>query len=256
MFVTETGTCRFNETVKKDRASSAFSYFILKISVQMNTQKKHKNDNVPCLRMRKWNIFRLLLQMFVRCTIQIYDCTSVPLELLSNRKKSQKYPMQFVFTDWTDSADSLWLLRDCSLCRTRSVIEKTYIKTWHCPQSPGGYTGSSHALHATGSSEDQTFYTTQRRIDYHWPHRHMQKPNQPNHGIILCLVCTRYAYNSYLHLRALKTRIISFLKHYKIVIFHTESTIYTNTEYLTRVKMYSSKRHTSYMFSKDHKTLW
>lgn len=37
-----------------------------------------------------------------------------------------------------------------------------------------------------------------------------------------------YAYNSYLHIRALKTRVISFLKHYKIVIFHTESTMYTN----------------------------
>lgn len=74
------------------------------------------------------------------------------------------------------------------------------------------------------------YYTTQRRIDYQLPHRDTckEQTNQKKMGIASsAFVCT-HAYNSYLHIRALKTRVISFLKHYKIVIFHTESTIYTN----------------------------
>lgn len=54
------------------------------------------------------------------------------------------------------------------------------------------------------------YYTTQRRIDYHLPHRHMQRTNQPKDEHPLPLYVHLYVYISYLQNRAIKTRIISF----------------------------------------------
>lgn len=65
------------------------------------------------------------------------------------------------------------------------------------------------------------------------------------------------AYNSYLHIRALKTRVISFLKHYKIVIFHTESTIYTNIfNHCENVFIIQETYFICICIKKDHKTKW
>lgn len=78
----------------------------------------------------------LLLQMyFFRCTMQIYDCTSIPhyspelfhrALLTSNRKeKSQKYSMHVYFSHiLINLLNSLWLFRDCSYSKRTSLCDK------------------------------------------------------------------------------------------------------------------------------------
>lgn len=112
------------------------------ISANEHQKWKHKKWNVSGLHMKKWNTFffflyiYLLLQMyFFRCTMQIYDCTSIPhyspelfhrALLTSNRKeKSQKYSMHVYFSHiLINLLNSLWLFRDCSYSKRTSLCDK------------------------------------------------------------------------------------------------------------------------------------